>query len=192
MSRKPLHTRRSGVGVFPSRGTSPAMVALSCSPCHTSDEWEWHGRPLWCVRYKMSDPKGEPCIGGYLYARTLTPTYCPLALVSLPPYTADGVECGACGKWVAAEWTEVSRVQDATRLHGRAAKLNPIRFVTWCRTLTAETVQLYCLANASDESSPHPVRRDQTQWRAPAGMPDHPVLDLMRLADDGCPLAAED
>lgn len=178
MSNKKLRVQRAGVGDFPFTGRSPEMVLVTSDPLHTSDEWERNGRPFWLVAWLMDGRCSDPAAGEYMVGRTMTPTFCPLSVVGIPPIRAVRVVCGTVTERVPAEWREVSDIRTANRLSGRTLKLNPVRLVTWDRKLTWESAQQYATPGGIDTARPTPVTTSETEYRGSS-----PLLNP--VADDG-------
>lgn len=179
MSRKPLRRQRTGYGAFSVSGSAPAIVSLCAEPLHTSDEWESKGRPFWCVWWWGGHVHGMVHTLGSLYGRTMTPTFCPLGVVGVPPTTAAGVSVGACDSFRDGDWVEYYTYAAAERSVRGRRKFNPVVRVSWDRALTVHTYQWYATDGDISTAQATPVRPADAQWKPPP--------ELLRLGDDGCP-----
>lgn len=184
MPRKLPFRLPGGIGVFPARGDAPALCAVLHPPLHTSDEYEGAGRPFWLVRYTSQRQSGDRVIEWECYAQTMTPTYCPLAVVCVPPLSPRRIDIGIIGRWRPAPyqgyWSESTAMREV-RCH-RA--LNPVQLVHVNHSLCELTAQIYAMPGDGRRSRSVPVLRSETDWRPPAGF-DPPAADIQRLADDG-------
>jgi hypothetical protein len=171
VSRRKLGMQRHGIGVFPGKQQSPAVIVVTHKPLHTSDEWEAAGRPFWSVRYTHG-PGGLTDTSAYdLYARTLTPSFCELAIVCLPPIQSHAVLVGTSEKWDWGAWHEYATVPVAMRQIPKSKCGIGRTLITWDRSLTPANHQLYAAAGDIQQGCENPVRLDQTQWKPVGAIP---------------------
>lgn len=169
-------------GVLPRpAGDLPRYLVLSAAAALSVAAWEDLGRPCWSCRWlcPVELPGGESR-PEYLYARTAIPCYQQPQVAACPPFEAVGAELGydtPRGElWVPVTVVECRTLSEA-RFLVRDIREQGGRYITWDRSLSERTHQLYLTDGDETSLRETPVYPQQSPEAASRedGQPDCPI-----------------